>query len=140
MVKQIFVNLPVKNLKRTTAFFSALGFKFNKDFTDKKATCMIIGKNMYAMLLVEKYFKSFNPKLGGCGAKKIETITALQLASRKEVDAMARKALKAGAKLTRKAYDYGWTYGESIADLDWHVWEFFYMDMAGFKKAQKQKK
>lgn len=140
MVQQIFVNLPVKNLKRTMAFFSALGFKFNKEFTDNKATCMIIGKNMYAMLLVEKFFRSFNKKLGVCNARKaIEAITALQFGSRKEVDAITKRAVKAGAKETRKPYDYGWMYGTSIADLDGHVWEFFWMDMKGYRAAQKKK-
>ena len=141
MVKQIFVNLPVRNLKRSIAFFSALGFRFDKEFTDKNAACMVIGKNMYAMLLEEKFFKSFNPKLGVTSArKKIETITALQMASRKEVDAITGKALKAGAKRTRKTYDYGWMYGESIADLDGHIWEFFFMDVKKMRKAKKQQK
>lgn len=141
MVKQIFVNLPVKNLKRTIAFFSALGFRFSKDFTDKNAACVIIGKNMYAMLLVEKFFKSFNKGKGICNTKKgIETITALRMGSRKEVDALTKKALRAGAKETRKPYDYGWMYGTSISDPDGHIWEFFFMDMEGFKKAQKQQK
>ena len=141
MVKQIFVNLPVKNLKRTTAFFSALGFKFDKEFTDKNATCMVIGKNMYAMLLVEKFFKGFLKKKGMVNAKKAsEVITALQVGSRKEVDALIGKAKKAGAKVN-KPYDYGgWMYGCSLQDLDGHIWEFFYMDLGKMRKAKKQKK
>jgi predicted lactoylglutathione lyase len=140
MVKQIFVNLPVKDLKRSKAFFSAMGFKFDRRFEDKNATCLILGKNMFAMLLVWKFFKSFNKK-GACNAKKdIETITALQVASKKEVDALTGKALRAGAKRTRKAYDYGWMYGESIEDLDGHIWEFFFMDVKGMIESQKKGK
>jgi uncharacterized protein len=138
MVKQIFVNMPVKNLKRTMAFFSALGFGFDKNFTDKNATCLVIGKNMYAMLLVEKFFKSFSKK-GICNTKKdLEAITALQVGSKSEVDKLTKKAIKAGAREARKPYDYGWMYGTSIYDLDGHNWEFFFMDMKGYKAAQKK--
>jgi len=62
MVKQIFVNLPVKDLNKTIEFFAKLGFKFNPKFTDKNATCMIVGENIFAMLLVEKLFKTFIKK------------------------------------------------------------------------------
>ena len=62
MAKQIFVNLPVKGLKKTINFFTKLGFKFKPQFTDENATCMIIGKNIFAMLLVEKFFKRFTKK------------------------------------------------------------------------------
>ena len=139
MVRQIFVNLPVKNLKRTMAFFSALGFRFNKDFTDKKAASMIIGRNMYAMLLVEKFFKSFLKKKGISDArKKTEVITALELKSKREVDAMLKKAFKAGARKAGKRYDYGYMYGQAIEDLDGHIWEFFWFDLKGFRKANKK--
>ena len=62
MVKQIFVNLPVKDLNKTMDFFTNIGFEFNSQFTDENATCMIIGENIFAMLLVEKFFKKFTPK------------------------------------------------------------------------------
>lgn len=138
MVKQMFVNLPVKNLKKTMRFWGSLGFKFNKDFTDKNATCMVIGRNMYAMLLVEKFFKSFN-KRSVCNTKKdLEAITALQLGSKSEVDKLTAKALKAGARVAR-TYDYGWMYGASWYDLDGHNWEFFWMDIKGFRATQKKK-
>lgn len=140
MVKQIFVNLPVKNLKRSIAFWGALGFKFDRRFTDKNATCLILGKNLYAMLLVEKFFKSFN-KRGICNTKKdLEAITALQLESKKEVDRLTAKAKRAGAKMERKPYDYGWMYGASFFDLDGHNWEFFYMDMKGYMATKKKNK
>ena len=139
MVKQIFVNLPVKSLKRTIAFFSALGFRFNKEFTDKNATCMAIGKNMYAMLLVEKFFRGFLKKKGLVDAKKAsEVITALQVASKSEVDKLVKKAVKAGAK-ANKPYEYGsWMYGCSLQDLDGHIWEFFFMDVVKMRKEQKK--
>ncbi|MFA6214043.1 MAG: VOC family protein [Candidatus Micrarchaeia archaeon] len=136
----IFVNLPVKSLKRSVKFWRALGFRFNKEFTGKNATCLMLGRNLHAMLLVEKFFKSFNRKLGICNTDKgIEAITALQLKSRGEVDALTGRAIKAGARKTREAYDHGWMYGNSIRDLDGHIWEFFFMDVAAMRKAQKNK-
>lgn len=138
MVKSIFVNLPVRNLKRTMAFFSAMGFRFNKEFTDKKAASMVIGKNMYAMLLVEKFFRTFAKKGISDARRGTEVITALRLGSKREVDAMLEKALKAGAKRANKPYDYGWMYGQAIEDLDGHLWEFFWMDMKGFRKANRK--
>ena len=61
MARQIFVNLPVKDLSKTIEFFTKLGFKFNPQFTDENATCMIISENIFAMLLVKKFFKTFIP-------------------------------------------------------------------------------
>ena len=62
MPKQLFLNLPVKDLNRTVDFFTALGFTFNPDFTDENATCMIVNENAYVMLLLESYFKTFTAK------------------------------------------------------------------------------
>jgi predicted lactoylglutathione lyase len=135
----MFVNLPVKSLKRSMGFWRALGFRFNPDFTDKNAAALVFGKNMYAMLLVEKYFESFTKKRI-CDTKNgIEAITALQMGSKAEVLRLTGKALKAGAREARKPYDYGWMYGTSFYDPDGHNWEFFFMDMKCFRAAQKKK-
>ena len=111
---QIFVNLPVKNLSKTIKFFTKLGFKFNQQFTDKNATCMIIGENIFAMLLVEKFFKTFTKKKIADTMKTAEIINALAVDSRKKVNDMANNALKAGGKETRKPQDHGWLYGRSF--------------------------
>jgi predicted lactoylglutathione lyase len=106
MVKQTFVNLPVEDLERTMAFFSRLGFKFNPQFTDENATCMIINENTFAMLLVGKFFKSFIPGKKISDAKKsTEVLVALSVGSRAEVDAMIKKAVDAGGAEYRKAQD-----------------------------------
>ena len=60
MHSQIYVNLPVKDLKRSVEFFTKLGYTFNPQFTDDNATCMILGDNLFVMLLTEKFFKSFS--------------------------------------------------------------------------------
>ena len=118
MVKQIFVNLPVKDLNKTVEFFTKLGFKFNPQFTDDNATCMIISENIFAMLLIEKFFKTFT-KNEICDAKKsTEVLLALTVDSRKEVDDMISKAMKAGGKEPREPQDHGWMYGRSFEDLN----------------------
>ena len=134
MARQIFLNLPVKDLNKTNEFFSKLGFEFNPEFTDENATCMIIGENIYAMLLVEKFFKSFIKKGIADAKKTTEVLVAVSLGSREEVDEMMQKALKAGAEETREAHDEGWMYGRSFEDLDGHIWEQFYADESQRKK------
>jgi predicted lactoylglutathione lyase len=139
MVKQIFVNLPVKNLNETIKFFTKLGFKFNPKFTDENATCMIIGKDMFAMLLVEKFFKSFISKEIADARKSTEVLVALALQNRKEVDEIMDRAMKAGAKEPRKAQDHGWMYSRAFEDIDGHIWEMFHMDENNMPKEMKNK-
>jgi uncharacterized protein len=128
MSKQIFINLPVKDLKKSITFFKKLGFKFNPQFTDDKAACMIIGENIYSMLLLEKFFKSFTKKKVADAKKTTEVLIAIDVKSRKDVDRMIKKAVAAGGSLYNKPQDHGWMYGHSFADLDGHQWEVLYMD------------
>ena len=140
MARQIFVNLPIKDLKKSIEFFTKLGFKFDPKFTDENATCMIIGENIFAMLLVEKFFRTFTKKEITDTKKSTEAILAIALESRKEVDEMITKAKKTGAKEPRPPQDYGWMYGRSFDDLDGHRWEVFYMDMRKFPGNVKQER
>lgn len=128
MPKQIFVNLPVKNLNKSKGFFSRLGFTFNPKFTNKDAACMIIGENMFAMLLVEKFFKTFIKKEISDAKKSTEVLIALAVDSRGKVDEMIKNAIRAGGKESRDKQDNGWMYGRAFEDLDGHIWEVFYMD------------
>ena len=128
MSKQIFINLPVKDLKKSITFFKKLGFKFNPQFTDDKAACMIIGENIYSMLLLEKFFKSFTKKKVADAKKTTEVLIAIDVKGRKDVDRMIKKAVAAGGSLYNKPQDHGWMYGHSFADLDGHQWEVLYMD------------
>ena len=128
MSKQIFINLPVKDLEKSITFFKKLGFKFNPQFTDDKAACMIIGENIYSMLLLEKFFKSFTKKKVADAKKTTEVLIAIDVKSRKDVDRMIKKAVAAGGSLYNKPQDHGWMYGHSFADLDGHQWEVLYMD------------
>ncbi len=135
MIKQIFVNLPVKDLDRAKRFFSALGFTFNPQFTDENATCMILGEHMYAMLLVEKFFATFLTKPMSNAHNATEVLIAIALNSRAEVDTMLHHALASGAKEPRAAQDHGWMYLRVFEDLDGHVWEVTYMDESAIPAA-----
>lgn len=139
--KQVFFNLAVKDLNKTIGFFTKLGFKFNPQFTDQNATCMIIGKDSFAMLLVEKFFKGFIPDKEICDARKnTETLIAISLGNRNEVDKMMALVIQAGGKEYRSAQDYGWMYGRAFEDLDGHIWELIYMDMNKMPEEMKNKK
>src|SRR5688572_246018 len=94
---KIFVNLPVKDLNRSTEFFTKLGYTFNPQFTDENATCMIIGEDIYSMLLVESFFKTFTKRELADTSKTVEVAIALSTESREAVDAIVNKALAAGA-------------------------------------------
>ena len=138
--KQIFVNFPVKDLKKTVDFFSKLGFKFNPVFTDENAICMIISEDIYAMLLVEKFFKSFIPDKEICDSKRsAEALVALSAGSRKEVDELVGKAVAAGGSECRQTQDYGWMYGRAFQDINGHIWEIFYMNMDAMPEEMKNK-
>lgn len=128
MATQIFVNLPVKDLDKSMAFFAKLGFAFNPQFTDEKAACMNIGENIYAMLLVEPFFKTFTKKGIVNAHKNTEVLIALDAASRDEVKEMVKKAIEAGGSSYMDPQDHGWMYQHSFADLDGHQWEILFMD------------
>ena len=127
MSTQIFVNLPVKDLQKSIDFFGKLGYAFNPQFTDENATCMILGENLFAMLLVEPYFRTFIEKDVSDAHRATEVLLAVPVGSREAVDALVDKALAAGAKEPRPARDLGYMYQRSYDDLDGHTWEVFHM-------------
>ena len=127
MATKIFVNLPVKNLNKSVEFFTKLDFKFNPQFTDETATCMIVSEDIYVMLLTEAKFKTFTPKAICDATKSTEVLVALSSESRGEVDEMVRKAVAAGGTTYNKSNDYGFMYQHGFQDLDGHIWELIYM-------------
>jgi hypothetical protein len=116
-------------------FFSQLGFTFNPQFTDEKAACMIIGENIFAMLLVEPFFKTFTRKQIVNAHQTTEVLIALDAASRDEVKEMVKKAIAAGGSSYMDPQDHGWMYQQSFADLDGHQWEILYMDESAIPQA-----
>lgn len=134
MISKIFVNLPVKDLAKSIEFFTKMGFTFNPQFTDENATCMIVGENIFAMLLSEKFFKTFTKKQICNTATDTEVIIALSAGNRDEVDQLMTKALAAGGAEPRAAQDHGWMYGRNFQDIDGHLWEVFWMNESMAKK------
>ena len=125
---KIFVNLPVKDLKRTIEFFTKLGYKFNPQFTDDNAASMIISDDIFAMLIVEPYFKTFTPKPIADAKQSTELLVALSCDSRQDVDRIVEAALAAGARRYAEPKDHGFMYQWGFEDLDGHIWEYAWMD------------
>jgi uncharacterized protein len=128
MATKIFINLPVKNLDKSMAFFTNLGFSFNPQFTDDKAGCMVISDSIFAMLLTENYFQTFTKK-PVCDAKNAtEVLITLDTNSKAELQQLVEKAKESGATIYNEPQDHGWMYQHGFADLDGHQWELAYMD------------
>ena len=130
MSTKIFVNLPVKDLRKSIAFFTALGYSFNQQFTDENAGCLVISDDIYAMLLVEPFFKTFTKKDIADATRSTEAIVALGVENRQRVDELVDKALAAGGSPANDTNDMGFMYTRSFQDPDGHLWEVFYMDPA----------
>jgi predicted lactoylglutathione lyase len=136
MVKQIWLNLPVKNVEKSKAFFTEIGFSFNEKHDTASYTCMVVGENNFAvMLFEEKQFES-------CILNKIadttvgsEVLISIDAQSREEVDEFAKKVQEAGGNVfAEPAENQGWMYGCGFADLDGHRWNVLYMDMSKLPK------
>lgn len=136
MATQIFVNLAVKDLNKSVDFFTKLGYTFNPQFTDEKATCMIISDNIYVMLLTRPFFQTFTKKEIIDAHKAIECTIALSAESKDAVNEMVQKAAAAGATIPNEASDYGFMYQHSFEDLDGHLWEFAWMNPEGMPQQQ----
>jgi predicted lactoylglutathione lyase len=132
--RMMFVNLPVANLDKSVAFFTALGFTFNPQFTDENATCMIVGKDAFVMLLVEPYFKTFT-KRSLCDTRThSEALIAVSCESREAVEQSLKTALAHGAKPATEGSDQGFMIVRTFYDLDGHHWEFMWMDPSAMQQ------
>jgi predicted lactoylglutathione lyase len=128
MTTNIFVNLSVKDLAKSMDFFKALGFTFNKQFTDETAACMIVSETSYVMLLTEEKFREFTKKPIANAKETTEALIAFSVESRDKVKEMVEKALVQGGVRYNEPKDYGFMYQDAFADLDGHQWEVLYMD------------
>jgi predicted lactoylglutathione lyase len=128
MSTQIFVNLPVKNVERTRAFYSALGYQFNPQFSNESALCMVVSDTIFVMLLAEPFFQTFTAKPIANAHESTEVLVCLSCASRAEVDGLVAKAVAAGGRTPRAAQDHGFMYGHGFEDPDGHIWELVFMD------------
>ena len=135
MAHKIFVNLPVRDLKRSMDFFGKLGFTFNAQFTDETAACMIVSEDIFVMLLTENKFKTFTPKTICDATKSTEVLVCLSSVSRDEVNEMVRKAVAAGGTTYKEPQDHGFMYGHGFQDPDGHIWELVFMEPSAIKPA-----
>ena len=126
-MRMIFVSLPVENLAASQAFFTALGFEFNSDFSDASCACMVVDRNIFVMLLVRERFGHFVIGRIADATAGTEVITCLSAKSREEVDETVARAIAAGGRPWQPQVEDGPVYGGSFQDLDGHVWELVHM-------------
>jgi uncharacterized protein len=140
MNTKLFVNMPVKDIQKTNAFFKALGFEFDPRFSNEKATCMIINDDAYFMLLQEEFFKTFIETEICDARQQTEVLNCISRESKELVNEFVDKAVGLGAVEVREPQDHGFMYGRSFHDLDGHIWEVLWMDVSSVpEQAQEQK-
>ena len=136
MPKMIFVNLPVTDLGRATAFYEAVGASKNERFCDGTASCMVFSEVIHVMLLTHDKFRQFTPKPIADAARTSEVLLCIAADSRADVVATAEKAGVAGGRTDPSPkQEHGWMYGRSFEDPDGHIWEVVWMDMAAMADA-----
>ncbi|MEY8876920.1 MAG: VOC family protein [Leptothrix sp. (in: b-proteobacteria)] len=127
MHQQIFINLAVKDLGASMAFFRALGYGFNAQFTNEAGACLELGPNLHAMLLTQPFMAGFTNKPLVDAREGTEVLVCLSCSSRAEVDELVAKARAAGGSVPREPIDHGFMYGHGFEDLDGHIWELAHM-------------
>jgi predicted lactoylglutathione lyase len=127
MFNQIFVNLPIENLKKSVAFFGELGFTFNPQFTDESSTCMIVSEHIYVMLVEKDKFANFTPKKIA-DRDTVEALFSFSCKSAEEVRSISEKAFALGAKRVNDPQDMGFMFSWGFEDLDGHAWDLFWMN------------
>lgn len=128
--RQIFVNMPVRDLEASMAFFEKLGFSFHPKFTDAKGACMVLSEQGYVMLLERGFFSTFTKRELADASRATEMLVAFSCESRAEVDALADTALANGGREAMPPQDHGFMYYRTFYDLDDHHWEVLWMDPA----------
>ena len=127
MSKKIFLNLPVADLPKSLAFFKALDFSHNPQFSDDSGACVVISDTIYVMITTHAKFRQFTPKAVCDTSKAVEVLISLSCESRQEVDDLVAKALAAGGTTYDKPEDLGFMYSHSFVDLDGHGWGLLHM-------------
>ncbi len=136
MAKQIFINLAVKDLQKSTDFYTALGFTVNPQFSDHTAKCMVWSDSIYVMLLTHEKFSSFIKKPIADTKSAVAGLFALSVDSVDEVASIMEAGLTAGGTEPTEMRDYGFMQQRTIEDFDGHTWEVFFMDVSKFPAQQ----
>ena len=127
MGTQVFINLPVADLPRSVAFFEALGFALDPQFSNDTAACIVVSDTIHVMLLTHARFRDFTPKAICDTGQAVEVLLNLSCESARQVDAMVAKALAAGGSTYDEPEDLGFMYSHSFVDPDGHGWGLFHM-------------
>ena len=127
MINQIFLTLPVADLQKSIAFFKALGFAHNQQFSDDTAACIMINDNISVMLGTHDKFRTFTPKAVCDTSQSVEVLISLSCDTRERVDELVAKALAAGGTTYDQPEDLGFMYSHSFVDLDGHGWGVLHM-------------
>ena len=130
MAKQIFINLAVSDLQKSTDFYSALGFTNNPQFSDDTGKCMVWSETIFVMLLTQEKFATFATKPIADTKSAVAGLFSLSMDSTDEVNRTMENGLKAGGKEPNEMRDYGFMQQRTIEDFDGHTWEVFFMDMS----------
>ena len=132
MTKQIWLNLPVKDVAKAKDFFWKIGFSFNEQHDTPSSTCMVVGENNFVVMLFEEMLFSSFSQNGVVDTKSgSEVLISIDAESREEVDELAKKAAEAGGTVfAPPAESQGWMYGCGFADLDGHRWNVLFMDFS----------
>lgn len=129
-INQIYVNLPVKDVQKTREFWTKLGFSINEQFSDEKAICVIMKEDhIYTMFLKEEFFQTFTDRPVTKG-ETTQTLLAIGVNSREEVDNMVKTAIENGGSKYSEPQDHGWMYQNAFSDLNGHQWEVMFADMS----------
>lgn len=135
MPKQIFVNLPVRDLKKATAFYTAIGATQNPQFSDDTASCMVLSESIFVMLLTHAKWAGFTKKPIVDAHRESEVMLALSADDKRAVDKITDAAGANGGKAdVNPKQDLGFMYGRSFEDVDGHIWESVFVDMSQFPK------
>jgi predicted lactoylglutathione lyase len=132
MAKQIFINLAVQNPTKSMAFYEALGFKNNPQFSDDSGKCMVWSDNIFLMILSHEKFLNFTEKPIANTKTSIAALLSLSMDSNEEVNQVLESGLRAGGIEPNEIRDYGYMVQRTIEDFDGHTWEIFHMDMSKF--------
>jgi uncharacterized protein len=125
--KQIIINLPVANLSKSLAFFTALGYAQKPHSADGTGASIVVSDTISVMLLTHDRFRDFTPKAICDTSKAVEVLLTLSCESREEVDGLVARAVAAGGSTYDKPEDYGFMYTHSFVDPDGHGWGLIHM-------------
>lgn len=135
MARQIFINLPVRDVAKATAFYTAIGAEKNPQFSDDTSSCMVLSDTIFVMLMTHDKWATFTKKPIVDSHRESEVMLALSAEDRASVDKMTEAAGANGGNAdVNPAQDYGFMYGRSFEDPDGHIWEVMFVDMSQMPK------